>query len=78
MDQEDKIYVSKIINIQNYHVNIIHSNHGNGTQPNKDFEVYKKHRVNDYFPTLILFMIAIQLKNCKDKSKGSCITHQET
>ena len=31
------------IRIQLYHGNIIDSNHGNGTQPNKDFKVFKKH-----------------------------------
>ena len=40
-----------MISIQHYHDkhgNIIHSNHGNGTQPNKDFIVFTKHQVNDY------------------------------
>ena len=42
------IYASKVIGIQYYHGNsiIIHSNHINGTQPNKNLKVFKKHRVN--------------------------------
>ena len=47
MDQENRIYVSKVISIQHYHGNIMHSNHGNGTQQDKDFTVFKKHRAND-------------------------------
>ena len=42
MDQEDRIYTLKLINVQHYRGNIIHSNHGNGTQPNKDVKVFKK------------------------------------
>ena len=38
--------------------NIIHSNHGNGTQLIKDF---KKHRHNDHLYTIILFMIIATL-----------------
>jgi len=41
MDQEDMIYTSKVISIH-YHGNIIDSNHGNGTQPNKDFKTLLK------------------------------------
>ena len=41
--QEDRIYTSKVvIIIQHYYGNrgnIMHSNYGNGTQPNKDFKV---------------------------------------
>ena len=32
--------------MQYYHGNIMDSNHGNGTQPIKDFIVIKKHRLN--------------------------------
>ena len=56
MDQEDRIYISKVISIQNYngnHSNIIHSNHGNGTQPHKQFKVFEKHRVNNQILTLL-------------------------
>jgi len=35
------IYTSKVISIH-YHGNIIDSNHGNGTQPNKDFKTLLK------------------------------------
>jgi len=41
MYQEDMIYTSKVISIH-YHGNIIDSNHGNGTQPNKDFKTLLK------------------------------------
>ena len=66
MDQEDRIYASKVISIENYHgnhVNVLHSNYGNGTQPNKDFKVFKRHRVNDL---LLLSMVnPIQHDRCK-------------
>ena len=64
MDQEDRIYTSKGINLQHYHGNhgnIMHSNHGNEpakskslTQPNDDFEVFKKHRVNSHLLSHLL------------------------
>ena len=38
MDQDDRIYTSKVISIQHYDGKIINSNHGNGTQPNKNFK----------------------------------------
>ena len=53
MDQADRIFTSKMISIQHYHGNIKHSNHGNGSTPNK---VFKKHRGNDNLPTLLLSM----------------------
>ena len=56
MNQEDRIYASKVISIQDHHGNIIHNNHGNGTQRNKDFKVFEKHRVNDHLLTLLLSM----------------------
>ena len=37
--------------------NITHINHGNGITPNKDFEIFKKHRVNDELLTLLLSMV---------------------
>ena len=43
------ILILKMISIQHHHGNITHSNHGNWTQPNKDFNILKKHRVNDHF-----------------------------
>jgi len=39
------------------YANIIHSNHGNGTQPIK---VFKKHRVNDHILTFLLYIIAME------------------
>ena len=42
MNQEDRIYTSKVICIQHYHGNIIDSNHGNRNQPNKDLEILQK------------------------------------
>ena len=36
------IDASKVIGIQHYHGNIKHSNHGSGTQPNKNFKVFKE------------------------------------
>ena len=46
---------SKVISLQHYNGNIINSNRGNETQPNKDL---KKHLVivNDFLPTLLLSM----------------------
>ena len=63
MGQEDRIYASKVIRKQHYHGNIIHSNHGNGTQPNKDFKVFKTHRVNHYILTLLLTMVLTKLES---------------
>ena len=34
------------------------SNHGNRTQPNKDFKVFKNHRVNDHLITFLLSMVS--------------------
>ena len=49
------IYASKVIGTQHYHCNITDSNHGNRTQPNKNFtKVFKKHQVNDHPLILIL------------------------
>ena len=45
-----------MISIQHYYGNIIDSNHGNETQPNKYFKVFKNHRVNEHILTLILSM----------------------
>ena len=42
------------MSIKHYHDNIIDSNHGNGTQLNQYFKVFKKHRVNDRVFTLLL------------------------
>ena len=58
MDQEDRIYASKMISKQHNHGNIIHINHGNGIQPNKNFKVFKKHRVNGHLLALLLSMIS--------------------
>ena len=52
MDQEDRIYASKMISIQHYHGNIIHTNHGNWIEPNKDF---KKHRMKNL--SILLSMV---------------------
>ena len=49
-----QIYTSTVISIQHYHGKIIDSNHDNGTQPNKHFKVFKKHRVNDQLLTVLL------------------------
>ena len=57
MDQEDRIYTSKVIIIHHYHgnhCNNMDSDHGNRIQPNRDFKVLKKHRVNDHLLTLLL------------------------
>ena len=51
MDQEDRIYASEMISMQHY---IIDSNHGNETQPNKDFKVFKTHPANDRLITLTI------------------------
>ena len=51
MDQEDRIYTSEMISMQHY---IIDSNHGNETQPNKDFKVFKTHPANDRLITLTI------------------------
>ena len=48
MDQGDRIYTSEMISIQHKYGNIMHSNYGNGTQPNKDSKVFKKHRDKDH------------------------------
>ena len=64
MDQEDRIYVSKVIGMQHYHDNrdnIIDSNHGTGTKQNKDFEFFKKHRDNDFLLILLLCMIVVKV-----------------
>ena len=53
MDQEGRIQTSKVIYIKHYHGNIKYSNHGNGTQPNKYFKTFKKHRINDHLLNLI-------------------------
>ena len=45
-----------MISIQHYRGNIIHSIYGDGTQPNKDFKIFKRHRVNDHVFTLHLSM----------------------
>ena len=39
-----------------YHGNIMYGNHGNGTQPNNDFKVFKKHRVNEHLINLLSSM----------------------
>ena len=57
MDPEDRIYTSKVIGLQHYRGNIIPSNHGNVTQPNKDFKIFKNHRVNDHLITLLVSMM---------------------
>ena len=56
MDLDDRIYTPKVISIQHYHGNIIHSNHGDGIQPNKGF---KKHRLNDNVYTILFSMVEI-------------------
>ena len=61
MDQEDRIYTTKVISLQHYHGNhgnIIHSNH---YQPNKDFKVFKKSRVNNHLLTLLLSMVQVMV-----------------
>ena len=43
MDQNDRIYKSKVISIQHYygnHGNTIDGNHGSGSHPDEDIEVY--------------------------------------
>ena len=60
MNQENRIFTSEVISIQHYHGNIIYSNHGNGTQQNKDFKVFKMDRVND----LILLSMAHMMTTC--------------
>ena len=57
MNQENRIYTSKLISIKQYPGNIKDSNHGNGTQPNKDFKVFKTHQVNDQLIDLIDMLI---------------------
>ena len=61
MDLDYMVYTSKKISIHYHcnHGNVIDSNHGNGTQPNKDFEVFKKHRANDHLLTLLLSMVKV-------------------
>ena len=42
MDEEGRKFTLKVISIQDYHGNhgnVIHSKHGYGTQPNKNFKV---------------------------------------
>ena len=51
MDQKDIIYTLKLIGIQYYH-----SNHSNGTQPNRDCKVFKNHQVSDHILTLLLYL----------------------
>ena len=61
-----------MISIQDYydnHGNIIHGNHGNGTQSNKDYEVFKKHRVNDQFFTLLSSMVDTYYWNWADRDE---------
>jgi len=57
MDQGNRIYTSKVLSIQHYHGNIIHTNHGNGTQQNKDFKIFKNPLVNDHLLTPLLSMV---------------------
>ena len=51
MDQEDRIYASKVICIQYFygnHGNTIDINHGSGSHPNEDIKVFKKYRLSDH------------------------------
>ena len=57
MNKEGRKYTSKVINIQHNHGNIIHNNHGDGTQPTKDLEDFKKHRVNERLTHHLLSMV---------------------
>ena len=67
MDQENRIYTSKGVNIQHYygnHGNIMHSNHDNNpakslslTQPENYFKFFEKHRVKGHLFTLLLSMV---------------------
>ena len=47
-------YHGKIIH---YCVKFYHGNRCNGTQPNKDFSVFKKHQVDNHLVTLLLSML---------------------
>ena len=59
MDQDDRIYTSKVISMQHYHGNIIASNRGNGTQPNTDFKVFKNHLMKNHLVTFLLFFLSM-------------------
>ena len=58
-----------MISIQNYNGNIIDLNHGNGTQPNKVFKIFRKHRVNYHILTFLLSVNSSKIQNAHDGSK---------
>ena len=60
MDQNDRIYKSKVIGIQHYygnHGNTIDGNQGSGSHPDEDIKVFNKHRVSDHLYTILLSMV---------------------
>ena len=54
MDQEDRVYTSKVICIQHYYGNIMDGNHGSGSHPNEDIKVLNEHQVSYHLYTLSL------------------------
>ena len=77
MDEQDRIYALKVISKQHNHGNIIDSNHGNGTQPHKDFEVFKKHRVNDHLLILLLSLGTAIIENLTSAVRETGVSRQD-